>query len=97
MHHLFGDYVALANRAMACLTCCACLRVHSVAEVDECRDPVDADPWNWLFLFGCGSYLLNVRTVSFDGLVAAHAETLRRKPHEFTRVGISVAGTAFQP
>ena len=76
MHHLIGDHISLANRSMAGLTCCACLNVHTVAEVDVCRESVDADPWNWLLLFGGDSYLLNVRAVSSYALVTAQAETL---------------------
>lgn len=96
MHHLFGDHIALANRSMAGFTCGACLSVHTVAEVDERRNPVDADPWNWFLLFGARRYLLNTWTVSLYCLVTAHAETLRRKPHKFTGISVSVARTAFQ-
>ena len=95
MHHLFGDHIAFANRAMACLTCCACLGVYTVAEVDECRNPVDADPWNWLLLFGSSSYLLNVWTISLYGLMTAHTETLCRKSHKLTGVSVPVARNAF--
>lgn len=90
VQHLFGDHVALANLAVAGLACCACFSVHTVAEENVRRDPVDADPRNRLLLSGGGSHLLNVRTVSLYRLVAAHAETLRRKPHKFARFSVSV-------
>src|SRR5262249_48020337 len=94
--HLCGDHIALANRSMTGLTCCACLNMHTVAEVDECRDPVDADPWNWLLLFCGGSDLLNVRAVSLDGLVTAQAEALGRISHKLARIRVFVARIAFQ-
>src|SRR5690348_2124534 len=96
VHHLFGDHIALANRSVAGLAGGAGLDVHAVAEVDERRDLVDADPGNRLLLLGRDSYLLNIGTVSPYGLVATHAETLCRKPHEFAGISVSVAGSAFQ-
>src|SRR5262249_52443469 len=96
VYHLLGNHIALAHRPVAGLTGCACLNVHTVAEVDVCRNPVNAEPWNCLLL-SCGSrYLLNVRTVGLYGLVTVHAETLSRKPHKVTRISVSVAGIAFQ-
>ncbi len=65
MDHLFGDHVALANRSVTGLTCCACLNVHTVAEVHIRRDPIDADPGNRLLLFGGGGHLLNVGLSAF--------------------------------
>ena len=65
--------------------------VHTVAEVDESREPIDADPGNRLLLFGGGGQLLDVRTVGLDRLVTAHAETLRGIPHELAGVGVLVA------
>ena len=91
MRHLFGDYVALANLSVAGLACCARFSVHPVTEVNVSRDPVDADPWYRLLVFGGGSHLLNLRTVGLYGLMTAHAETLRGKPHELAGVGVSVA------
>src|SRR5262249_14196922 len=96
VHDLLRDHIALANRSVAGLTCCARLSVHTVTEVDERRDPVDTDPWNWLLLFRGGSDLLNVRAISLYGLVTAHAETLSRKSHKFPRISVSVASIAFQ-
>src|SRR5262249_51917274 len=97
VHHLFGDHIALANQSMAGLTRCARLSVHTVAEVDESREPVDADPWNWPLLLRGGSYLPNVRAVTLYGLVTVHAETLRRISHKFARIRILWQGLHFSP
>src|ERR1700691_241180 len=91
MRRFSGDYVALANRSVAGLACCACYSVHPVTEVNVSRDPVDADPRYRLLVSGGGSHLLNVRAVGLYRLVTAHAETRCRKAHNFAGVGISVA------
>ena len=96
VRHLFGDYVALANRSMAGLAGCACFGVHTMAEVNESREAVDADPGNRLLLFGGGGELLNVRTIGLDGLVTGHAKTLRRIPHQLTRFGVLVTRVALE-
>ena len=96
VHHLLAHHIALADRSMAGLACRACLSVHTVAEVDKCRDPIDADPWNRLLFLRSGRYLLNVRTVGLYRLVATHAETLRWEPHKLSGISVSVTGIAFQ-
>jgi hypothetical protein len=97
VRHFPGDYVALANLSMACLACCACFRVHTVTEVNESRNSVDANPRYRLVVFGRDGHLLNMRTVGFYCLVAAHAEARCRKAHKVAGVGISVARVALQP
>src|SRR6266850_6686124 len=91
VHDLFGDHVALPNRSVTGVTCCAGCRMHTVAEIDVRRDLIDADPGNRLLLSGGGGHLLDVRTVYLYRLVTAHAEALRGKPHELAGVGVSVA------
>jgi hypothetical protein len=90
VRHLFGDDVAFANRSMARFAGCACFGVHTMTEVNESREVIDADPRNRLLLFGGCGELLNVRTIGLDGLVAGHTKSLRRIPHELTRFGVLV-------
>lgn len=96
VRHLLGDDVALTNRSMAGLAGCACFAVHTMAEVNEIRKAVDADPGNRLLRFGGGGQLLNVRTIALDGLVTGHAKTLRRIPHQLTRLWVLVTRVALQ-
>ena len=90
MRDLFGDHVAVANRSVAGLACCARFRVHTMAEVNESREPIDADPRKRRLLSGGGSQLSDVRTVGLYRLMAAHAETLGRIPHDLTRIKVFV-------
>src|SRR3954451_6971420 len=90
VRELFGDHVALANRSVAALACCACVRVHTMAEVNVSREPVNADPRKRLLLCGRGRQLSDVGTVGFYRLMTAHAETLRRVPHDLTRIRVFV-------
>src|SRR5262245_13001562 len=91
MRHLLGDHVALANLPVAGHACCACLSMHTVAEVNISRDLIDADPRNRLLLSGGGSHLQNVGTVGLYGLMTAHAETRCRKSHKFARIRVFMA------
>src|SRR5689334_1528972 len=96
VRHLFGDDVSLANGSMAGLARCARFGVHTMAEVNESREAVDADPGNRLPLFGGGGELLNLRTIGLDRLVTGHAKFLRRIPHELTRFGVFMARVALE-
>jgi hypothetical protein len=82
---------------MARLAGCARLGVYTVTEVNVRREAVNADPTDRLLLVGSGSELLNVRTIWLVGLMAGHAKTLGRKPHELTGVGVLVTRVALQP
>lgn len=94
--YLFGDHVALSNRSMAGLARCACLGVHTVAEVNEARESIDANPGDRRLLLGGCSKFLDVRTLGLDGLMTGHAKTLRRISHELTRFGVFVTRVALE-
>src|SRR5262245_7527827 len=97
VHDLSRHDVALPHRSVAGLARRARRGVDSVAEVDVGRQLIDADPWDRLLVSGGGSQLLDVRTVCLYRLMAAHAETLRGKPHELAGIGVRVARVAREP
>src|SRR5690242_15324981 len=74
--HLSGNHVPLANGSVTGLACYACRGMHAMAEVNEIRDPVNANPRNRLLLSDGFRQLLNVRAVGLYRLVTAHAESL---------------------
>jgi len=96
MRHFSGDYVALANRSMTFLARRAGCGVHSMTEVDERRETVDAHPGYRRIVFGGGRNLLNVWAIGLYRLMTAHAETRCRKAHKFAGVSVSVARVALQ-
>ena len=91
-----GDPVALANRSVADFARCARRSMYTMAEVNERRELIDADPRNRPLLFGGGRQFLDVRAVRLYRLVTAHAETFRWKGHQLARVRILVACVALQ-
>src|SRR5699024_10161466 len=93
---LFGDDVAFTHRSVAGFAACPGFGVHTMAEVNESREPIDLHPRYRLLLLGGGCEFLNVRAVGLDGLVTRHAKTLRRIRHELTRFGVLVTRFALQ-
>jgi hypothetical protein len=91
-----GDYVALANRSVTFLARRAGCYVHSMTEVDERRETVDAHPGYRCIVSGGGRNLLNVWAIGLYRLMTAHAETRCRKAHEVAGVRILVARVAVQ-
>lgn len=97
VEHLFGQYIAFANRTMAGLASRSRLRVGTVAEEYIRGNLVYTRPVNGLVVLCCGRQLLNVRTVGFHRFVATHAKADCRESHHLAGIGTRVAVLAFQP
>ena len=91
-----GEHIAFAHWSVTLVACGACGGVHPVAEVDECGKLIHPNPGKRR-LGGCGCReLLDMRTLTLDGLVTRQAEGLGRKAHRFSRIRIAMARLTLQ-